>query len=427
MSSRLRHIVLGFGAEAATIASIQAVNYLAPLAALPFLSRGLGMTAFGVYAVAMVLSAYVATISDYSFSINGPLRLTQESGLPARERTLLAVSAAVRLGLAALCLPAAAAVLMWVSGADAWLVLVTCASFMATAATPRWAMYAQGRLKSFLLASALSRGLWLAGAIWIVKTPESLSPLLAWTAACQALLGAICWLILRPVRPPPLATLVSASHRLLRDDFRLFLSTTAVALVRDGAPFALSIFHGPVAMSLYAVSDRLRIAAIGLSAPLTQSLFLRRARSNSYDENDRTRAVANIAVLVPVALGCLILGLFAEPIVHVMAGPEYYPAAGVLQVLLLAPPLVSFNAIIGTNTLLMEGELASYSRAQLFSAAASVPLILILVYCFGVLGAAIATVVQEMVLAATLLWHLNKASLLGRAFPIRGANGNVER
>lgn len=427
MSPRLRDLVVGFGAEAATIASIQAVNYLAPLAALPFLSRGLGMTAFGVYAVAMVLSAYVATVSDYSFSINGPLRFVRESGLPTEERTLLAVSAVVRLGLAALCLPAAAVVLVSVSGADAWLVLATCASFMATAATPRWAIYAQGRLKSFLLASAVSRGLWLAGAIWIAKTPESLSPLLAWTAACQVLLAAICWLILRPGTPPSLATLVSATRRLLREDFKLFLSSTAVALVRDGAPFALSILHGPVAMSLYAVSDRLRIAAIGLSAPLTQSLFLRRARSNGGGENDRTRAAGNIAVLVPVALGCLILGLVAEPIVLVLAGPEYSAAAGILQVLLLAPPLVSFNAIIGTNTLLMEGELASYSRAQLFAATVSIPLIVVLVYCFGVLGAAIATVIQEIVLAATLLWHLHKASLLGRAFPIRGANGNVER
>ena len=45
--------LLGVARSAAWIAAIQAVNFLVPLAALPFIVRGLGVEQFSVYAVLM--------------------------------------------------------------------------------------------------------------------------------------------------------------------------------------------------------------------------------------------------------------------------------------------------------------------------------------------------------------------------------------
>ena len=50
--ARLR-LLVGLARSAAWIAGIQAVNFLIPLAALPFIVRGLGVEQFSVYAVLM--------------------------------------------------------------------------------------------------------------------------------------------------------------------------------------------------------------------------------------------------------------------------------------------------------------------------------------------------------------------------------------
>lgn len=426
MPSRVRLFLLNFGREAVAIAAIQAVNFLVPLAALPFLSRSLGLTAFGIYSTALVLALYVAAVSDYTFNINGPLRLSRESSLPPSERSLLYVSVVVRIGLAAICLPAVAALLAWAAQATVGVIVAACANILANAATPRWALYARGQLRFFLVATAAARGLWLAGSIWAVARPDDLALLLTWTAICQFALAIACWQVVRPANRQSAGDIGVAARRLLKEDLGLFLSSTATALVRDGAPFVLSVLQGPATMSLYAVSDRVRVAAIGLSAPFTQSLFLRLARANAHERiDDHLRAAGNIAVLVPVILGCLVLAIFADPLVNLLAGREYGLASSVLRILLMAPPLVCFNAIVGTNTLLAEGEGSSYSRAQLLAAAVSTPLIIALVYTFGIWGAAVATVGQEVVLAAIMLWHLKKANLLWRAFYPGGTNEKV--
>jgi O-antigen/teichoic acid export membrane protein len=58
--------LVGLARSAAWIAAIQAVNFLVPLAAVPFILRGLGVEGFSRYAVLMACATVLVVIADFS-------------------------------------------------------------------------------------------------------------------------------------------------------------------------------------------------------------------------------------------------------------------------------------------------------------------------------------------------------------------------
>ena len=166
-SERMRHL-MGVARSAAWIAGIQAVNFLIPLAALPFIVRGLGVEQFSVYAVLMACATFLVVFADFSFNVTGPLRV-RAAVAEGRLGTLVLDSMVLKGGLivpGAVVFLAGALTLGGAGVLDATLAL---AFAVTVTMTPRWVVYSLGRLRAFALISAVeparvARGGGLAGA-----------------------------------------------------------------------------------------------------------------------------------------------------------------------------------------------------------------------------------------------------------------------
>ena len=90
--------LLGVARSAGWIAGIQAVNFLVPLAAVPFILRGLGVEGFSRYAVLMACAAVFVIFADFSFNVTGPLR-ARAAGAEGRLGALLVDSLVLKAGL----------------------------------------------------------------------------------------------------------------------------------------------------------------------------------------------------------------------------------------------------------------------------------------------------------------------------------------
>ena len=90
--------LLGVARSAGWIAGIQAVNFLVPLAAVPFILRGLGVEGFSRYAVLMACAAVFVIFADFSFNVTGPLR-ARAAGAEGRLGGLLVDSLVLKGGL----------------------------------------------------------------------------------------------------------------------------------------------------------------------------------------------------------------------------------------------------------------------------------------------------------------------------------------
>lgn len=403
--------------DALAITLIQAVNFLVPLAALPFLTRGLGVVQFGLYAAILNYSAYVVLLADYSFNMNGPLRVrSAQAGRSVLnlllDSTLLKLALLVP-GLAAFLLAA-----ILVAGMPVDEALMAAALPAVTTLTPRWAVYGLGHLYRFFGLSLLVRLTWLGLVVWLVRSPADLLMLLGLSIVAQAVVGLCCFRLLWPEGEEAWQVDWRRPLRMFREDAALFGSTSAATAAKELNVLLLSAAQGVAVVSLYAVADRMRLALLGLSAPLTQALFLFVVRSKQMgSELDSVRTLAGGIVVLLVAAGCLAVFALAEPIVLVLAGPEFREAAGVLRLLCLVPPVATLNALIGLNTLVAEGYQADYARGQLWVALLSAPLALLLVFGLGLPGAALSALGMELLTTGFCLSAILRRGLLRKLIP----------
>lgn len=400
----------GVARSAAWIAAIQAVNFLVPLAALPFLVRGLGVGQFSLYAVLMACAACLAIFADFSFNVTGPIR----AGRARAEGRLAALLLDATLLKAALVVPAGAVFLlaaMAVAGAGPLDAALALGHGVLLTMTPRWLVYGLGRLGPFALLSAGSRLAWLGVVAWQVREPGDLTLVLAASALAQGATMAGSFVLVWPggggARPG-----LRGPARMLGEDLGQFGAILAASGARELNLLMLSAFAPAPDVASYALADRMRLLMVGLVAPVTQAIYLAIVGGNGRETG--FRGPASLLVLVASAAGGALVFALAGPVVQVLGGGEVPGAVPVLRVLCLLPFLSGLTAILGTNTLLVEGRADAYAATQTAVALLGMPLTVLAIVRGGAVGAAWAAVAQEAALALLYALALRRSGLLAR-------------
>ncbi len=197
------------------------------------------------------------------------------------------------------------------------------------------------------------------------------------------------------------------------------------ALVRSGLPFmfiSLSLtvtfrFDTVVLSKLvseqavgwynaaYGLVKSLTFALSGFSVAMVPSLARTYVQDSRQVEVWYRHSVRIIALLgVPVAVGGM---LIAEPLIEALYTSEFLPAAAVFKIIVWDVPLLLFAGFCGNMTTVV-GEERAAARIYATSAAANVVLNLLLIPVLGIIGAAIVTVVTDLVAAVPFFVLLSR-------------------
>ena len=386
--------------SAGWIAAIQAVNFLAPLAAVPFVLRGVGVEGFSRYAVLMALAAVFAIFADFSFNVTGPIR-ARAAAADGRLAALLVDSLVLKAGLM---LPASVIFLAVAGrGAEAWLALAYAG---ALTLTPRWLVYSLGRLRAFALLAGASRLAWLG--VVVAGASADLGWLLGATAAAQAVTMTGSFVLVRWAGP--LRFSLRRPARILAEDAGQFGAILAAAGGRELSLLILAAFAAAAEVAGFALADRVRVLMVGLVAPVTQALYLAIVGGRAPE----VRGPASLLVLAAAACGGGLVFALAGPIVAWLGGGELPGAVPVLRVLCLLPFLTGLSAVLGANTLLAEGRGDAYAASQIGVALLGAPLAVLAIAEGGAIGAAWAAVAMEAALALGFALALRRSGLMAR-------------
>lgn len=410
------------GRNALAIILIQAINFLVPLAALPQISRALGLEAFGLYSIALAYGNYVILFCDFSFNINGPLFVANSM----REKTLGAMTVDSLLLKILIALPVSvifAVCITMATRASFGYVLAGLASALSVTLTPRWIMYGMDKLFRFATASIVTKGMWLLGTYLFIHEPGDMTLLLALTAVTQTLLAGACYVvILKDCETNWMPSRQRVWALFIRDG-RQYLAVLSTSSLRDLALIVLSIVTTPAALSLFGLADRVRFAIMSVVAPVSQSLFLMTARAQAgvgETINQRVRAISNAMILFAALLGGVLVSNTAPLIVTLLAGPRFAEAASLLSILAFVPTFTALASILGVNTLLASGYGTAYANTQLRAVAISAPLLCGMAYVFGLKGAAFGALFAEITTSILLLCECIRHGILNRAFGMNG-------
>lgn len=334
---------------------IQALNYVVPLIALPFLARILGPVHWGELAFAEAYAAYISLFVEYGFGLSATRDMAQlrENRLARSEILAGVIGAQILLGVASL--------ITTVFLVDNVQVFSTCRPLLALAfllgvvraANPFWYFQGLERMPLVATVNVISSLAAVLGMLVCVQSPQDAWISLALRCGAAAISAAISFGVAYRDTPFIVPSLGHACLA-LRRGWSLFLFRSAVSLYTTANVLLLGVLAAPAVVAWFAGAEKISKAATGAVNPITQAFY---PQINHLLAKDRTRAAqtARVSVVLTVGAGLAIGGatLIAAPaLVRLLLGAGFAASIPVLRLLALLPPLIAGSNVLGIQWML---------------------------------------------------------------------------
>lgn len=196
-----------------------------------------------------------------------------------------------------------------------------------------------------------------------------------------------------------------------RPSLRIFVLNLITSIYVNLDSVMLGFLSTTVAVGFYGSVTRLTKALLGIVTTLGTVLLPRLSNYVSNGEMASFNAVAGkssrfvITMAMPMVLGLI----FSAPqLIPVMCGTEFLPAIPTIQIIAPIILFIGLSNLVGLQVLYSQGKERIVIISTLFGAITNFTLNLILIPRFSQNGAAIATVVAEFIVIATMM-------IIGRA------------
>jgi O-antigen/teichoic acid export membrane protein len=401
-------VVRGGAARAAGFVVVNLMGIVGSVVLLHYL----GVAEFGRYGTVTALVAIVSGVADAGLTITGSRELSLLPRGPDR-RHLLGAILGVRLVLSTLAI-VAAVVFAVIAGYDRVLVMGTAlagAGAILIGAQAALTLPLGVELRNGLLALSeiVKQVIFLVGVVVLVSVGASLGPFFAIQIAVGVgALLAVPFLVHRSHLTWP--TLSRAGwQRLALTALPVALASVVTVLYVRLLVVLSSLLTSAFQTGLYVTSTRITEMVGGL-AMLLSGVILPVATVAARDDRDRLRYVlvrtTKVALLVGGLLA-LVVVVAARPIVVLLGGEEFAPAASVLR--LQGPVVLTiFLVYPWTAFMIADGRRRDLVRCMLAGLALVVVAGLVLISQLDARGAALAAVVADVGLAAMVVQSVRR-------------------
>lgn len=390
---------------------LQGLNYIIPMATLPYLVRVLGIQVYGTIAFAQSFAQYFVVLTDYGFNFSATRYIAQNRADHRKiaemfwrvsiVKCLLMLMGMVVLGVILFTVP---------SFRSQGLFFI--AAFMTVVGSvlfPQW--YFQGVEKmTYISVLTGSARLITAALIFVfVHSPAHALRALALLSAGPVLAGSIgMFVAVRELR----SAFVWPSWRQLwettADGTHLFLSTAAISLYTNTNVFLVGLIAGNAQAGYFSAAEKLIRAISGLIGPISQAFYphinsmVTQSKEKALHFISKSLRITSLATLVP----SLFILFFANPLVHLIFGHTASGSAPIIRWIALLPFLIAVSNALGIQAMLSFGMDKQFSRILIAAGLLNVMLAIPLIHLFAAQGAAISVLVVEIAVTVAMAWEL---------------------
>lgn len=399
--------------------ALQAVNYLVPLALLPYLTRVLGTENFGKIAFAQAFVTYFILLTDFGFNITA----TQEVVRVKKDKHELSKvfwsTTFSKLLLAGISLVPFFILLLTVNRFRelAPLLLLAFTGVFSTILFPVWFFQGTEKMAYITWFNAVPRILILVATFLLVKekTDFQLALFIQVTATLIASIACSIFIFKKRLVVFYRPKLTDIKHT-IKEGREIFASAVATNFYTTTNTVVLGLFSTNAAVGIFAASEKIIRSIIPLFASVSQVTF---PRINSYYQSSREEAlhfgrkVMRYSFFATLMIGLSLL-IFAPQLVALLFGlPQYQETINVLRISSFVPLFAVCNGILVINLMVTFGLkkqiLWIIGAGGLFSLALVFPAAIF----FQVNGIAFLALATEIVITGLLFltFHRNKIEL----------------
>ena len=398
--------------NAIALYGVMIASSILPLITIPYLARVLGPEGWGLVLFAQTVAVWPAMLVEFGFVFSATREVARNAGDPEKLREIVGEVMACKVGLSVLgaatgigfwlCVPAFQRNPLILIGA-LWLAF-------AQGFSPLWYFQGIQRMSLPALIDVGCRVLYTLSVFLWVKSPEDATRVILYQAVSLTLsLGIGLRLMYRTVKFTVCA--FARAARTLRDAWPFFIFAAIWSLKGSANALMLGLLFSPAIVSFYGGPERLMRSSLNLTGPISQVLYPHLVHLVKHDLPEARRTVRR-GTLWLGALGVLLglaLAVGAPWLVRVLFGAGYERAIPVLRVLGFVCPFAAVNSVMGIRWMFPLGHERTYNRIIMAGMAFDVVLVIALAPWLGEIGAAIALLLTELFITATvfvILWKM---------------------
>jgi PST family polysaccharide transporter len=390
---------------------LQGLNYVIPMAVLPYLVRVLGMEMYGQIAFTQSFAQYFTLLTDYGFNFSATRSIAQQSDDHSNVSRIFCSVLLIKLALTLV----GALILIVIVGSVPRFHQTTTYFFVAYGAVvggvlfPTW--YFQGMEEMRYISGIIGVSRLLgAGALFVFVHRPSDALLALAIQSTAPFVGGIAglWIAIRRFHLrwtwPASTDLRSA----LVEGWHLFVSTAAVSLYTNTNVFLVGLLAGNLQAGYFSAAEKLIRAMQGLITPIGQAVF---PHVNALAARSRDLAIRFTSRMLLwtgfiTLLSSLLLLVFARPVALLCFGHAAIGSVPIIRWIAFLPFLVAISNVLGVQTMIPFGLDKQFSRILIVAGLFNVSLAIPLIHLFAALGAGVSVLFTEIIVTITMIFVL---------------------
>lgn len=399
---------------------LQGSNYLITLLSLPYLSRALGVEAFGIYGLVISISLYFVVFTDFGFNLSATKKVAEvqndiEKLSLCFFETLLAkfflffISTFFILIL----------VFFKPTGIFHKELIYSIIMIFGTAILPMWFFQGIEKIPVLTIAMILAKILSLILFVMFVKNASNVGYAVAIQSSVNVFVGIFSLLYIYKYK---LVRWVSYKRLRvfsgIRDAWPIFVATFSASMYTMSTPVIIGFMSTATEVGLFSAADRIKAAILGIFLILGNAFYPRINKLLCDNKKEAYSLIKKIFIFQGAFCLILVIGVFAfsSEIVKVIYGSKYIGVTTILMVLSPTFFLMIQSAALSNYILLTHSYKKEYTILPLISASVHIPMCIYLSYIYGALGGAVSILIVESISFLLLNYIVLKKKLMAAIF-----------
>lgn len=395
---------------------LQIFNTVIPLLTLPYITRILGDSQYGVFSKTLNYITYCQALVEYGFTLAGARKISLCDSKEERDKIFSSITySKMLLTLASLAVVTVLSFTVVKSSTQAMCMFILALLLVAEVFTQTWLLQGMQYMRPIMLTSVISRVISTVFIFVFVKDANDLllyAFLYVATNLITALLGTV--IVIKKFNIRFLRCSFDDMKSSLKEGWPLFTTSFASKVCSGFAITALGFFCSDAIIGGYSAVQKIPYILVMMFAPIGQAIYPFICRLYADDVSKGVRMLKKIALVVlgGCLVGVVLLIVLKNWLINLVLGAEYIKYANLIIPLACWLFFSITNNFLGIQTLVARGYQKQYSRCFLISIVFLITLNLALGYFFGGIGVAIATMLGEFSLTVGCLIVIFKNGLL---------------
>ncbi len=400
----------------ASLSVLQTAGYILPFITVPYLTRVLGPSNYGLIGFAAAFINYFTILTGYGFNLSATKEISLKRDDREKVSSIFSSVMIIKSALLALSLILVLVIVLSFDKfrADADVYLYSFGLVAGNALFPVWLFQGMERMKYITYINLAGRVALTIAVFVFISEQGDYSLYVILSSATAVLVGVaslVCALRVFGIRFV-LPSLDEIKKELI-DGWYVFISSISIVLYTSSTTFILGLFTNNTVVGYYTGADKIRQAVQGLFSPVFQTLYPY-VNKLAHDSRERALEFMKKEVLALGLVGsfiCLLVFLNAEFLVGVVLGKEYSASVDLLRILAFAPVLIILGNILTVQCLLSLSLKRDYSIVYLVSSVVGVVAMVYLTQAYGARGVSFSVLFVETLVIAMTLYRMRKNNI----------------